>query len=55
LLPGYFTPLAIDVKKKDAKSMMPIKGYYTRAKVFMYMAIAVGIAVLGYYGFQTFF
>lgn len=34
--------------------MMPIKGYYTRAKVFMYMTILVGIATLGYYAFQSF-
>ena len=33
--------------------MMPIKGYYTRAKVFVYMALLVAVAALAYYIFQT--
>jgi hypothetical protein len=31
--------------------MMSIKGYYSRAKVFIYMTLVVGIAGLVYYFF----
>gem|GEM_PF-6438740 len=35
--------------------MMPVKGYYTRAKVFMYLTIVVAIAAGAYYVLQPSF
>jgi hypothetical protein len=34
---------------------MPIKGYYTRAKVFGYLMLVVGIGYLIYYFFGNYF
>lgn len=37
------------------KGLVHVKGYYTRAKVFGYMMIAVGIFSILYYLFQDYF
>lgn len=33
---------------------MPVKGYYERARMFGYLALLVGLAVLAYYLYQYF-
>jgi hypothetical protein len=34
------------------KGLMPLKGYYTRARVFAYLVLATGVAYLLYHLFQ---
>ncbi|MBX2915148.1 MAG: hypothetical protein KF856_07740 [Cyclobacteriaceae bacterium] len=39
---------------RKKKSIMPVKGYYERARMFGYIALLVGMAVVAYYIFQFF-
>ncbi|MBN8652215.1 MAG: hypothetical protein J0L67_12345 [Cytophagales bacterium] len=39
---------------RKKKSLMPVKGYYERARMFGYIALLVGLAVIAYYLFQYF-
>lgn len=39
---------------RKKRSIMPVKGYYERARMFGYMALLVGVAALVYYIFKYF-
>ncbi|HRG09144.1 MAG TPA: hypothetical protein PLJ08_11270 [Cyclobacteriaceae bacterium] len=39
---------------RKKKSIMPVKGYYERARMFGYIALLVGLSVVAYYLYQYF-
>jgi inner membrane protein involved in colicin E2 resistance len=45
--------MAVTTHRKK-KGIMPVKGYYERARMFGYIALLVGLGVMAYYIFQFF-